>query len=266
MLKYIYIYIYIYWIHTDAMIKTLEGLLYTNITSHFIAMVRKGFVGFYCERELETEHNCNILTPKLMAVNVVSSRSSDAQPEVQRPLCWVMAFFTASYQHLLRTSTHQGPKAPSAWCGFPYHISTPIGCNSTGIRTQLRYIIVRLPLDLWNRMFNRHQTEITIMQFRGHSLPVHHCSGTVGPSPCPILSALIRPRDLFRLLAIGMCHFLPVHHLGIAFLGRVEGQNTTYFLYNKRRKIYLVEHHYTNRFYMCIPGFCFKNIIPSRYD
>ena len=53
------------------------------------------------------------------------------------------------------------------------------------------------------------------------------CSGTVGPSPCPILSALIRPRDLFRLLAIGMCHFRPVHHLGIAFLGRVEGQNIT---------------------------------------
>ena len=24
-----------------------------------------------------------------------------------------------------------------------------------------------------------------------------------------------------------MCHFLPVHHLGIAFLGRDEGQNTT---------------------------------------
>ena len=27
-----------------------------------------------------------------------------------------------------------------------------------------------------------------------------------------------------------MCHFLPVHHLGIAFLGRVEGQNITYIL------------------------------------
>ena len=28
----------------------------------------------------------------------------------------------------------------------------------------------------------------------------------------------IRPRDLFRLLAIGMCPFLPVYHLGIACL------------------------------------------------
>ena len=40
------------------------------------------------------------------------------------PLCWVMAFFTASYQQLLWTPTHQVPKAPSAWCGFPYHISS----------------------------------------------------------------------------------------------------------------------------------------------
>ena len=51
----------------------------------------------------------------------------------------------------------------------------PTGCNSTGRNwTQLSYIIVRRPLDFWNPMFNRHQTEITVMQFRGHSLPVHH--------------------------------------------------------------------------------------------
>ena len=56
--------------------------------------------------------------------------------------------------------------------------------------TQLNYIIIQRPhdrpLDLWNRMFNRHQAEITVMQFRGYSLPVHQCSGTMGPSPCPI--------------------------------------------------------------------------------
>ena len=56
-------YTYIYWIHTDKMNnrhndKHAGGLLYKNIfTSHFIARVRKGCVGFYCERELETEHN-----------------------------------------------------------------------------------------------------------------------------------------------------------------------------------------------------------------
>ena len=150
-------------------------------------------MGFYCERELETEHKL-IFWPQTYSRHVVSFLFFDAQPEVQRPFCLVMAFFTASYQHLLRTSTHQGPKAPSAWCGFPYHISSPTGWNSTGNstgplgieigwnrnsiqlarQTQLSYLIVRRPLDLWNRMFNRHQAEIAVMQFRGHSLPVHH--------------------------------------------------------------------------------------------
>ena len=39
--------------------------------------------------------------------------------------------------------------------------------------TQLNYIIIQRPhdrpLDPWNRMFNRHQAEITVMQFRGYS-------------------------------------------------------------------------------------------------
>ena len=39
--------------------------------------------------------------------------------------CWMMAFFTASYQQLFWTPTQSGaPRAPSAWCGFPYHISS----------------------------------------------------------------------------------------------------------------------------------------------
>ena len=40
-------------------------------------------------------------------------------------LCWMIAFFSASYQQLLWTPTHQGAlRVPSAWCGFPYHISS----------------------------------------------------------------------------------------------------------------------------------------------
>ena len=71
-------YTYIYWIHTDAMNNRRNDkdgrkkTSSTTSTSHFIATVRKGCVGFFCERELEIEHNCNILTHKLMAVNFVS--------------------------------------------------------------------------------------------------------------------------------------------------------------------------------------------------
>ena len=91
-----------------------------------------------------------------------------------------MAYFTASYQHLLRTSTHQGPKAPSVWCGFPYHISSPTAAtqlatarNSTGNSTGSSNSTELYNGSTPNRMFDRHQAEITVMQFRGHSLPVH---------------------------------------------------------------------------------------------
>ena len=66
-------YTYIYWIHTDAMINrhrktSLEKYLPLTLLQGF----EKGYSRFACERELEIEHNCNILTPKLMAVSVVS--------------------------------------------------------------------------------------------------------------------------------------------------------------------------------------------------
>ena len=69
------IYIYVYCIHTDAMIKTQEDFFIKIFTSHFIARVRKGCVGFYCERELEIEHNWNILTPNLWPSALYLSRS-----------------------------------------------------------------------------------------------------------------------------------------------------------------------------------------------
>ena len=81
-------------------------------------------------------------------------------------------------------------------------------------RTQLNYIIVRRPLDLWNRMFNRHQAEITVMQFRGHSLPVHHSVVYHGNFSCSSHFISQFPPTRFPLItAIRMCHLLPVHPL-----------------------------------------------------
>ena len=56
-------------------------------------------------------------------------------------------------------------------------ISTELNNNSTPTRS---------PTGSLNRMLNRHQAEITVMQFRGHSLPLHDCNGRMGPWPCPI--------------------------------------------------------------------------------
>ena len=87
------------------------------------------------------------------------------------------AFSTTSYQQLLWTPTQSGAlRAPSACRGFPYHISSLLQLISNFL-SWLSYIIVQCPLNrplnLWNGMFDRHQAEITVMQFRGHSLPVY---------------------------------------------------------------------------------------------
>ena len=95
-------------------------------------------------------------------------------------------------------------------------------------RTQLNYIIARRPLDIWNRMFNRHQAEITVMKFRGHSLPVHHSVVYHGNFSCSSRFISQFPPTWFPLItAIRMYHFLPVHHLGMAFLAGAKGQNIT---------------------------------------
>ena len=174
----------------------------------------------------------NILTPLLWPSALYLSRSPDAQPEAQGLSFLLSAGFL--YHILSATSldpnSSGAPRAPSAWCGLSYHISsiTPTVTPTVWILSWLSYIIVQRPLNLWNSMFDRHQAEITVMQFRGHSLPVYESMSVPWDFlPCPISSANFRPRDLFRLLAIGMCHFLPVHHFEWQFWpGRKSKYNT----------------------------------------
>ena len=119
-------------------------------------------------------------------------------------LCLMMAFFTASYHQLVSKTPSGVPRAPSAGCDFPYFILSPTSLisNSSGaprassaglslphlisnfsgpqlsdFLSSSSYIILQhplnRPLNLWNGIFDRHQAEITVMQFTGHSLPVH---------------------------------------------------------------------------------------------
>ena len=152
-------------------------------------------MGFYCERELETKQNCNILTPHsygrqrcvFLVFQMLNWRPSGPA------LCWMMAFFTASYQQLLWTPTQSGAPSPFGlvWLSLPHLVYNSVRSLTVWLLSWLGYIIVQhpldRPLDLWNGMCDRHRAEITVMQFTGHSLPVHHSE--VGPSPCPILSA-----------------------------------------------------------------------------
>ena len=162
------------------MIKTQEGRhRKTSLQIYLPLTLLQGFErvvqGFACERVLETEHKLHILTPLLMTVTLS------------------FLFFCCSTGGLgLTLSGVSESPLGRVWPSLPHLVSSclEVCWQLLWHPTQLNYIIIQRPhdrqLDLWNRMFNRHQAEITVMQFRGYSLPVHHCSGTMRPSPSPI--------------------------------------------------------------------------------
>ena len=154
--------------------------------------------------------NCN------MAISAVSFSFSWCS--TGGSLCWL------SLLHLISNFSGpqliRAPMAPSAWRGFLYHIlSFNSNCNSNCLTSVLTELYnSSTPTQLPTRSLEWHVWSSSSRNnchavHRSLSSGVSLCSGTVRPSPCPILSALIHPRDLFRLLAIGMCHFLPAHHL-----------------------------------------------------
>ena len=150
--------------HNYTMIKDERRLLYKIYTSQFICKVRKGCMGFHCERELETKHNCNILTPLLWPSALCLPRSPGLLNRRPRgPLCWVIAFFTVSYQQLLWTPTQSGAPSPFGlpWLSLPHLVYNFVRSLTVWLLSWLSYIIVQRPLshllDLWNRMFDRHQ-------------------------------------------------------------------------------------------------------------
>ena len=95
------------------MIKTQEDFFNKICTPHFICNVWKGYSRFSCERELGTEQKLQYFDPHsygrercvFLVLLMLNRKPRD-------PLCWVMAFFTASYQHLLWTPTHKGSNGP----------------------------------------------------------------------------------------------------------------------------------------------------------
>ena len=185
--------------HNNTIIKTQEDFFNKIFTSHFIAMIRKGLLKV-CVWEGAGDRTETVIfwPPLLWPSTLCLSRSSDAQPEALGPPCWVLVFFTASYQQLLWSPNSIGvPEGPfdRAWLSLPHLVS--LHSNSTATLTWLlswlSYIIVQRPLDrpldLWNGMIDRHPAEITVMQFTGHSLPVHQSMSVSWALPCPISSA-----------------------------------------------------------------------------
>ena len=99
-------YTYIYWIHTDAMIKTQEDFSTKYMYLSLYCKISKRVTqGLRVRGTWRPNRKCNILTPTLMAVNVVSfsfSRCSTGGPEAHSAGWWL------SLLHLI--SNFPGPQ------------------------------------------------------------------------------------------------------------------------------------------------------------
>ena len=152
----------------------------TKYTSHFICKISKRVTrDFRMRGTWRPNRNSNILTPFLWQSALCLSRSPDAQPEALGPTLLGDSF--ASHQQLLWTPTPSGAPSPFGlvWSSLPQLVYNSVRSLTATLwlLSWLSYIIVPRPLsrllDFWNRMLDRHQAEITVMQFIGHSLPVH---------------------------------------------------------------------------------------------
>ena len=154
--------------HNDTM-KTTDSLLKKNILLTL-------FERFVCERELEAEQNCNILTPPpIMTISIVSFS------------------FSRVTQPVARAPTQLGE-------GFLYRIWSPTGLVSklTDFLSSPSFIIVQSPTQyLLNGMFDCHQAEITVMQFTGHFLPVHQSITVAWDFTLSDIVSQARLRDFF---------------------------------------------------------------------
>ena len=128
-----------------------------------------------CERELETEQNCNIIDPH----NRVSFPFSwAAQPGAWAQPLWGLVFSTPSYLQLVWSLTAQSrvPRPLSAGCCFLYSIIFKFSLNflSTELYNSSTFT-QSLPINGQRNMacFDHHRAEKTVVQFTGHPLPVH---------------------------------------------------------------------------------------------
>ena len=105
------------------------------------------------------------------------------------------------------------------------HLSpSPTLTGTVWFLSWLSYIIVQRPLsrllDFWNRMLDPHQAEITVIGVHrslSSGASVYEC--TIGIFfTSPYFISRFPPTRFPLITAVRICHLLPVHHLGMAFL------------------------------------------------
>ena len=121
--------------------KTQEDFFNKIFTSHFICKGTKRLLkGCVWEGAGDRTETAIFWPPLLWPSTLCLSRSPGLlNRRPSDPLCWMMAFFTASYQHLLWTPIPQGPKPLRPGVAFPTTSHSNWHWNSTGL--ELNWVI-----------------------------------------------------------------------------------------------------------------------------
>ena len=119
------------------MIKTQEDFLEKYLPLTLLQGFEKVVQGLHV-RGSWRPNITEIFWPQTYGRHVVSFLFFDAQPEVQRPLCWVMAFFTASSPDL----NSSGPEGPfvQMWLSLPHLVYNSVR-SSTQLALELNWLV-----------------------------------------------------------------------------------------------------------------------------
>ena len=210
--------------HNDKM--TSEDFFNKIYTSHFIVRVRKGLlrvlmwegVGDRTKTAIYWPHSYGHQRCVFLVLLKLNQRPGGSA------FYWVLAFSTTSCQQLLWTPTCSGAsRASSAWCGSLPHLVYDSNWSLT--------VWLLVLTELYNSSTSTQSPTQSLewhvwLSSNGNNCHAVQRSLSFGASVYECIMAFnlshfisqIRPRDLFRLLAIGMCHFLPAYHFGKACL------------------------------------------------
>ena len=155
-------------------------------------------------------------------------------------LCWMIAFFTASYHQLVSKTPSGVPRAPSAGCGCLYHILSPTSLIPNSIRG---------PNSIWLPVLTELYNSSTSTQSPTQSLEWHVWSSSSGNNCNAVQRSLSSGASVYECIM----GFLPGlissaksdHATSLDYwplkcvtsfrcitlngiFGRVEGQNTTH--------------------------------------
>ena len=118
-----------------------------------------------------------------------------------------------------------GPEGPfgQVWLSLPHLISNSSDLQLTDFLSSPSYIIVQSPTQSPSQFLEWHVWSSSsrnnchaVQRSLSSGASVYEC--IMGFFTLSHFVSQVRLHDFFRLLAIGMCHFLPVHHFVVACL------------------------------------------------